>query len=152
MQIIEQIKKQSNGFFLHLALILVNIGLSIFVITNDYRTPLDGYMIITVLISSLVIMIGSFVFGVINNLTIPLLLTVCIALPLSIFITDSTMIYSDDCTQISKIHPDISVLECINFIIDNPDSTGMQVIEAFEQEKEIETNIDTTILNRQFNP
>ena len=152
MQIIEQIKKQSNGFFIHLMLILVGIGLSIFILTDDYRTPSDGYIIVIVFLSLILTMIGSFVWGAFNKLTIPLLVTLFIILPLSTFIADSTMVYSDDCTQISKINSDISMLECINFVIDNPDSTGMQVIEAFEQEKEIETDIDTTILNRQFNP
>lgn len=126
--------------------------MSIFILTDDYRTPLEDYIIIPVLISSLVIMIGSFGFGVFNKLTIPSLVTLFVVLPLSMFIADNSLVYSDDCNQINKINSDISVADCINFVIDNPDSTGMQVIEAFEQEKEIETNIDTTILNRHFIP
>ena len=151
MQIIEQIKKQSGGFFLHLSLILVCISLSIFILTDDYRTPLDVYIILIVLLAVLVAMIGSFVFGAFNKLNIPLLAALFVVLPLSMLIADNPLVYSDDCNQINKINSDISVADCINFVVDNPDSTGMQVIEAFEREKEIETDIDTTILNRHFN-
>lgn len=151
--LVKQMNKQSMVFFINLSIVVVAASLVTFILMDDSRIPLDALIIIGVSMILLVTLLTSFVLKTeINKLTMPTFVMIMIILPASTLITDNTLIYSEDCNQINVINPNIDVVDCINFIIDNPDSTGMQVIEAFETETEMKKDIDVSILTRQFNP
>lgn len=144
-------KKQPKWALFNLIIIFGSICITTWFVVDDYKTPLDDAIAGIIVISSLMILCVIWIIGkndnILSMLAIVVLLILHFIVPL---IMATILVYEDDCNQINKINPNISVNDCINFIINNPDSTGMEVIEVFEKE-EIKEPIDRTILNRQFN-
>ena len=127
----------------------------LFVIPGD-KTPLE--MQVVVITQLIILLLSSVVFwwsetqnkG--NYLSVILLISSLIII-CSIFVFQSTLIiYYDDCNEIILLDNGVNISrnDCINYTIENPDTTGAEIVNHFKQnvkEKEI-----TSVLERQLEP
>lgn len=145
-------KEEQKTTFITISLISANI-ITILYTLHGGLTPLELLIILGYTMFSFLSTVR-IAFTDLNKIVITTLIISTLVLTGIVFVfQDSMVIYSDDCKELTEIEHNISLYNCVNYIIENPDSTGNQVIEALIPEQTItEKEQPVSILDRQFNP
>ena len=146
----QTILNKSKHNIIDMGCLFILVSTLIFVILGD-KTILDLQITVIIQIAMCLLSCVYFCYLVNNNKNHTLSLIMLSSLIL-ISMTTFSSTYYDDCNGITLLDNgvDISRNDCINYTIENPDTTGAELVNHFKQnvkEKEI-----TSVLERQLEP
>ena len=147
---------KSKHRIMSMVCLFILVSTLMFVMPGD-KTPLE---IRVVVITQLIILLSSIVLCRFENKDIDGLLAIItvflsVIMLLSMIVFQSTLtIYYDDCSEIILFFDkgvDISRNDCINYAIENPATTDVELVNHFKQNVK-EKEITSGVLQRQLEP